>query len=429
MIWLYRILFLPMMALLMPYYAMRMIRRGGYGRDFSHRLGFQKNLPEPAQGKIRIWIQAVSVGEVEALATLLKLLHSDGGYEVVVTTTTSTGYKILREKYAKYCYYVGIFPFDFCLSNASAWRRLKPNMCVLMEGELWPEHLHRAKSKNVPLLLLNARLSDRSFGRYSKAKFFARRLFNKFCAIACGSDFDAARFLKLGANPEIVSATGNIKFDSSCAQKLSAAEKAELKKEFGFNENSVVMLGSSTWQGEEQMLVRALEKIRQASGADVRLLLVPRHAERRAQVREVLERGVLAFNFRTENKCAGEGTLVYVADTTGELARLTQAADFAYIGKSMPPNDGGQSPLDCAAAGVAVVYGPNMTNFKRMCEALEEAGAALKAQNEAEALEALLAMAKDENLRRKIGEAARAWHERNEGASLRTFEIIKKFSR
>ena len=418
-----------MMALLMPYYAMRMIRRGGYGRDFSHRLGFQKNLPAPAQGKIRIWIQAVSVGEVEALATLLKLLHSDGGYEVVVTTTTSTGYKILREKYAKYCYYVGIFPFDFCLSNASAWRRLKPNMCVLMEGELWPEHLHRARAKKVPLLLLNARLSDRSFGRYSKAKFFARRLFNKFCAIACGSDFDAERFLKLGAKPEIVSATGNIKFDSACAQKLSAAEKAELKKQFGFGEDSIVMLGSSTWQGEEQMLVRVLEEIRQASGADARLLLVPRHAERRAQVREVLERGVLPFNFRTENKCAGEGTLVYVADTTGELAMLTQAADFAYIGKSMPPNDGGQSPLDCAAAGVAVVYGPNMTNFKRMCEALEEAGAALKVSDEAAALSALSALAKDENLRRKIGSAALAWHGRNEGASLRTFEIIKKFSR
>ncbi|MBR4598397.1 MAG: 3-deoxy-D-manno-octulosonic acid transferase, partial [Opitutales bacterium] len=306
MIWLYRILFLPMLALSMPYYAMRMIRRGGYGRDFSHRLGFQKNLPPPAEGKTRIWIQAVSVGEVEALSSLLKMLQDDGKYEVVVTTTTSTGYKILREKYAKFCYWVGIFPFDFWLSSASAWRRIKPGMCVLMEGELWPEHLHRAISKKVPLLLLNARLSDKSFGRYSKAKYFAKRIFNKFCAIACGSDFDAARFLKLGAKPEIVSVTGNIKFDAAGGAKLSAEEKAALKKQFGFAQNSLVMLGSSTWQGEEEMLVEALKRIRQKPGIDARLLLVPRHAERRAQIREVLERGVLPFNFRTEKMQADE---------------------------------------------------------------------------------------------------------------------------
>ena len=418
-----------MLALSMPYYAMRMIRRGGYGRDFSHRLGFQKNLPPPAQGKKRIWIQAVSVGEVEALSSLLKRLYGDGGFEVVVTTTTSTGYKILREKYAKFCYWVGIFPFDFWLSSASAWRRIKPDMCVLMEGELWPEHLHRAVSKKAPLLLLNARLSDKSFGRYSKVKFFARRIFNKFSAIACGSDFDAARFLKLGAKPEIVSATGNIKFDASTGAKLSPEEKSALKKEFGFSENSLVLLGSSTWQGEEEMLIEALKSIRQKSGADARLLLVPRHAERRAQIREVLEKGALPFNFRTEKKSAGEGTLIYVADTTGELARLTQAADFAFIGKSMPPHDGGPSPLDCAAAGVAMVYGPRMTNFKRMCAALQEAQAAVRVPDGPSAISALENFAKDENLRRKFGQNAAAWLASNVGASLRSFEIIKKFSK
>lgn len=429
MIWIYRILFLPIMAVLMPYYAMRMIKRGGYGKDFSHRFGFLKNLPAPEKNKKRIWIQAVSVGEVEALSSMLKLLHEDGGFEVVVTTTTSTGYKILREKYAKYCYYVGIFPFDFWLSNALAWSRIKPDMCVQMEGELWPEHLHRAKSKKKPLLLLNARLSDRSFKRYSKAGFFARRIFNKFDAIACGSEFDAARFLKLGAKPEIVSSTGNIKFDASNSAPLSESERDALKSEMGFENDSLVLLGSSTWAGEEEMLLESLSEIRQKTGIDARLLLVPRHAERREEVRKLLQGGVLPFNFRTEKRNAPGGTLVYVADTTGELARLTQVADFAYAGKSMPPNDGGQSPLDCAAAGVAIVYGPNMTNFKKMCESLEEAKASIKVSDKENAKGALLKLAKDVALRKQIGLNALNWHHANSGASVRAFALIKKFSK
>lgn len=417
------------MAVLMPYYAMRMIRRGGYGKDFSHRFGFQKNLPPPEKNKKRIWVQAVSVGEVEALSGLLKLLHEDGGFEVVATTTTSTGYKILREKYAKYCYYTGIFPFDFWLSNALAWRRIKPDMCVQMEGELWPEHLHRAKSRKKPLLLLNARLSDRSFNRYSKAGFFARRIFNKFDAIACGSEFDAARFLKLGANPKIVSTTGNIKFDASNSASLTEDEKDALKSEMGFERDSLVLLGSSTWAGEEEMLLGALKGIRQKTGIDARLLLVPRHAERREEVRKILLNDILPFNFRTEKQNAQSGTLVYVADTTGELARLTQAADFAYVGKSMPPNDGGQSPLDCAAAGVAIVYGPNMTNFKKMCESLEEAKASIKVSDKKEAENALLKLAKDIALRKEIGLNALNWHHANSGAGARTFALLKKFAK
>ncbi|MBO6102694.1 MAG: 3-deoxy-D-manno-octulosonic acid transferase, partial [Opitutales bacterium] len=125
----------------MPYYAARMLRRGGYAKDFSHRFGCQKDLPPPAAGKKRIWIQAVSVGEVGAVSTLLKILHASGRYEVVLTTTTSTAYKIVREKYSGLCYYVGVFPFDFYFCSRRAWRRIKPDAIVLMEGELWPEHM------------------------------------------------------------------------------------------------------------------------------------------------------------------------------------------------------------------------------------------------------------------------------------------------
>ena len=156
MIWFYRALFLPALILCAPYYGMRMLRRGGYGLDFSHRFGKQRNLPAPKEKK-RIWIQAVSVGEVEALAPLLEKLWANDRIEVVITTTTSTAYKIVREKYAQKCLYTGVFPFDFLPFSNAAWNKIKPDLAILMEGELWPEHMHQAVSRKVPLLLINAR--------------------------------------------------------------------------------------------------------------------------------------------------------------------------------------------------------------------------------------------------------------------------------
>lgn len=416
-----------MLIILMPYYAARMIRRGGYAKDFSHRFGSQNDLPEVEKGKKRLWIQAVSVGEVEAIATLLKLLKESGRYEVVLTTTTSTAYKIIREKYKDLCYYVGIFPFDFFLTNHRAWRRIKPDAIVLMEGELWPEHLHTAKMLGKPLFLLNARMSDKSFSRYSKVKFLAKRIFSKFDAIACGSEFDAQRFLALGANPQKISVSGNIKFDSKPDKILTASQLSELKKEMGFSENSLVLLGSSTWEGEEKMLVQfAKNFVSKNPQIDLRLLIVPRHAERRAQVKEMLQGENVKFHFRSEQKQAPEKTFVYVGDTTGELRVLTQVADFAFVGKSMNPHMGGQSPLDCAASGVALVYGKNMTNFRQMCKTLEEHKASIKVEDEQEAYKVLTELALDPSKRDSLSQNALAWHTSNVGASARTFEVLEK---
>lgn len=421
----YRIAYLPLLLASMPYYAWRMAKRGGYSKDFSHRFGLLKNLPEPEPGKTRIWIQAVSVGEVEALSTLLRLLHESGRYETVVTTTTSTGYGILREKYAKYCLCVGVFPFDFYPFIRAAWRRIKPDICALMEGELWPEHMHAAKASGTPLLLLNARLSDRTFARYKKIGSLARRIFSKLDFVAAGSAPDAERFISLGADPSKIENTGNLKFDSKPDALLSGAETAALKREFGFGAASAVMLGSSTWPGEEEMLAETLARLE----ADARLLLVPRHAERREQIRAALEKTGLPFHFRTSSRQAPEGTMIYVADTTGELRTLTQAADFAFVGKSLPPNKGGQTPIDCAASGVPSVYGPNMTNFRHVCAALEKAGASVRARDAEDARAALQKLASDPDLRAEMGARAKAWHSSNIGASARTMRIIDRFAR
>ena len=177
------------------------------------------------------------------------------------------------------------------------------------------------------------------------------------------------------------------------------------------------------------MLLKIARGIRERRGLDLRLLLVPRHAERRASVRQMLEKNGADFHFRSVSKQAPEGTLVYVADTTGELKMFTQIADFAFVGKSMPPHRGGQTPLDCAASAVACVYGPEMSNFRKLCKSLEEAGASVKVAGEDGAREALEKLAADSAHRLELGRRAKAWHDSNTGASARSFEILKRFSK
>ncbi len=421
MIWLYRLLFIPAFLIAIPYYAARMIRRGGYAKDFSHRFGGQKNLPAVANGKKRVWIQAVSVGEIEAISKLVDKFSEREDIELVVTTTTSTAYKILLEKYASKCFYVGVFPMDFWLFSRRAWNKIKADVCVLMEGELWPEHIHQAKARGAKLALLNARMSDKSFGRYSKITFLSRRLFKKFSAICVASEIDMKRFERLGASTSSLKLTGNMKFDSIPAKFLNKTEKSVLKKELGFSDESLVLLGSSTWKGEEEMLLQALEKIRDEN-IDCRLLLVPRHAERREQIKRVIEK--YPHCVRSESKQANDGTLVYLADTTGELRMFTQIADMAFVGKSLPPNIGGQTPIDCASLNVPIVYGPNMTNFRRVCETLEHENAVVKVRTEQSAIDALSLLAKSLEKRYMLAKKAKLWHDSNVGATQRTFDIL-----
>ncbi len=422
MLWVYRILFLPLLLLASPYYLWRMVRRGGYGTGFSQRLGFLPQLPPHPK---RVWIQAVSVGEVEAIGPLLRELQA-GGAEIVLTTTTSTGYRLAQERYAGVCAFVGIFPLDFWPCSALAYRRLQPKVIVLTEGELWPEHLGQARARGLHTLLINARLSDRSFARHRRFSWASRGLLAGFRWIGAGSEEDARRLIALGADPAGIDVTGNLKFDVASEGPLSPGERLVLRHALGFDgvERSLVLLGSSTWEGEEALLLEVVQSLR-AEGLDVRLLLAPRHAERRDAVVRLLAASGLPFHQRsTQGAAAPVGTVVHLADTTGELRQLTRAADLAFTGKSLAPHDGGQTPVECAAAGVPVVYGPRMTNFKAICQGLEQAGAAHRAADAAGVRSALASLARDAATRTRMGAAGMEWHAANRGASRRTAETV-----
>ena len=423
MSWAYRILFPLLLIPALPYYFWRMLRRGGYGSGFSQRFGFFPSQGPKNPGKRRFWLQAVSVGEIEAIGPLLRQLQATGEAEIILTTTTSTGYRLAKERYADVAQAIGIFPADLWPCSALAWRRIRPDVVILVEGELWPEHLAQARARGVPAYLINGRISDKSFARHQRFRKLSHHVLGHFRQIAAGSEEDARRFRVLGFDSTV---TGNIKFDVASDAPMSAEERARLRADLGFGADprTVVLLGSSTWKGEETALLKTIRELR-AAGTDVRLLLVPRHSERRAEVAAEVSASGLDWHQRSSGgPVAPAGTIVHLADTTGELRRLTRAADLAFCGKSLAPHEGGQTPIECAAAGVAIVYGPCMTNFRDICRGLEKAKAASRAEDGDALGGKIRTLCGDERERTEMGRNGAAWHQGNRGATERTLALL-----
>ena len=430
MIWIYRILYLPLLLVTLPYYLRRMLKRGGYARDFHHRLGFLDRVPIKPSGVKRVWIQAVSVGELLAAAPLIENFHSGSGTEVFLTTTTSTGYTLARRQYKDMTAGIGLFPLDFWLFSFIAWKRVDPDLIILLEGELWPEHLHRANVRGVPVLLVNGRLSDRSYKRYLKAPWTAW-LLDHAAAILASTQQNLERFIEIGAKPERVILTGNIKFDAQNFPDPDPEKIRKLRRQMGYynDENAaepLVILGSSTWPGEEQALLDVLD-CAIADGINCRLLLVPRHAERRDEIETLLQARPHPYHFRSKSTEAPAYTLVYVGDTTGELKNLTQAADIAFIGKSLPPHCEGQTPIEAAALSKPLLFGPGMSNFKDISRSLLEAGAARQTPDAESLKENILKLLHDSETRKNMADAAHRWHKSNQGAIDKTLTEIRRF--
>lgn len=421
MIWIYRILFLPLLLLASPYYLWRMRRRGGYAQGFWHRFGEVPTLPAKAPGAKRIWLQAVSVGEILAIAPLLEAFKREGRSEVYLTTTTSTGYQLAQEKYAGLAIGIGYFPLDWWAFSAEAWRKVAPDLAILMEGERWPEHVAQARARGVPVISVNARMSDRSFKRSMRFKWALRPLAAGITRVLCAAKRDEQRFKALGFPPDRLQTTGNLKLDVNIPL-LADADKAALRHELGLGAG-LVLLGSSTWPGEETALLTALKAARER-GLQVSLLLVPRHAERREELRGLLEKSGRSFHFRSAGAAPGVVD-VTVGDTTGELRKFTQLADLVFTGKSLAPHDGGQTPVEAAVLGKPVLHGPRMTNFRDIIRSLTEAGAVRKVETHSELITAAVELLQDAPQREKLAGAARAWHESNRGATERTLTVIR----
>jgi len=422
MIWLYRLLFPVVLLAMAPYYLLRMRRRGGYARGFAHRFGSVPSLPERRPGVRRVWLQAVSVGEMLAIEPLLRALSADGT-EVVLTTTTSTGYRVAVDRYPRLVAAAAYFPLDWAPFSARAWEAIRPDLAIITEGERWPEHLRQASRRGVPVLCINARISDRSFSRLARFPMAGRFVTAGITRLLAASAQDAERFRSLGIAPERVETTGNIKLDVQIPI-LDEAARAALRRELGLGGDRMVLLGSSTWPGEEEALLDALVAAR-ARGIPVSLLLVPRHAERRFELEKLLRGTGLQSHFRSRGGAPG-GVDVAVADTTGELRALTQLADLVFVGKSLPPHTDGQTPVEAAALGKPILLGPGMANFRAIAQDLLARGAALQVADSPGLEREVMVLLADRSRRVAMTTAAAAWRRDTGGGVERTLGAIRR---
>ena len=436
MIYFYRLLALPLMLITSPYFIGRKLRREGILVDWKQRFGFLPNLPNKNQthlnntkSKKRIWIQAVSVGEILAIETLIDQLMSTENIDVILTTTTSTGYKTAKERYSKKIKLVALFPIDFWIFSKIAWSRIDPDCIILAESELWPEHLTQANKNNTPVFMINARLSNLSFKRLKAFKPFAHFLFSKVKTIYSATQIDYDRFLALGIKAD--SAIGNIKLDVPFPPPLSTEEKFEhqnllfsnTKKSEG---KKFILIGASTWPGEEALLLSA-QKICIQSGIDCRLIIVPRHVERKASIIKLLKEQNLKWALASgakEDSMNQNDISIFLSDKTGNLSKLVRLADLAFIGKSMPPNKGGQTPIEAVAQGVPIITGPNTSNFDSIIHELKNASAGIQIQNSNLLSQKVLELAQDTKKRSNLAQSGIDWHKSNKGISNLISEAI-----
>ncbi len=422
MIWIYRLLFPFVLLAAAPYYLLRMRRRGGYGDGFWHRFGLPPRLPARRAGVRRVWLQAVSVGEVLAVEPIVRALAGEGT-EVMLTTTTSTGYRVAVEGQMPHLLGIAYFPMDWMPFSSRAWARIAPDLAIVTEGERWPEHMHQARSRGVRLLCINGRISDRSYRRLRRIPAAASFVLGGMTRLLAGSPQDAERFRELGFPSPRISVTGNIKLDVHIPL-MDEAGRATLRGELGLPAGGLVLLGSSTWPGEEEALVHALMAAR-AKGVDCSLLIVPRHAERRAEIERLLKATGLPFHMRTRGKASGTVDIA-VGDTTGELRAMTQLADLVFVGKSLAPHTEGQTPVEAAALGKPILFGAGMGNFRLIARDLVVRGAARTVADAADLAGQAAALLGDPARRALLSAAAASWRSDNGGAVDRTLAVIRE---
>ena len=410
-----------LLYLLLPLALLRLLWRGrrapAYRRRWGERLGLYGDRPMVAG----LWIHAVSVGETQAAAPLIKHFldqHPDLG--VMVTTTTPTGSDRLRALFEDRVRHVYV-PYDLPLILNRFLDRVRPRLAVVMETEIWPNLLRVCEHRGIPVILGNARLSARSARGYARLGGLTRETFSRLYLVAAQAEADAERFIALGVPAERVRVTGSIKFD--LRQPASLEDKAEALRRLWGSDRPVWVAGS-THEGEEESLLAAQRHVREALPRAL-LVLVPRHPERFDRVAALAQRSGLGLVRRSTGTLCGPEASVFLGDTMGELPVLIAAADAAFIGGSLVPV-GGHNLLEAAAVGVPVAIGPHAFNFAEITRLLVAEGAAVQVVDTEELTRLMITWLGDAALRARIGEQGRRVVTRNRGALARLIALVEE---
>jgi 3-deoxy-D-manno-octulosonic-acid transferase len=361
-------------------------------------------LPEPLAERPRVWFHALSVGEAVSVAPLLEAVaRLQPQWAIVFTTATETGQQAARALYGRWVEKFLVLPHDIPWVVDRWLQRVRPTLGVLVETDLWPQLLCSLRQRRIPCVLVNARVSPRSFERLRRFRPLTRRLFAAFAAVFVQSPDDRARFLGLGCPRERLHAAGNLKFDQVLAP-LPAPERERLRAGAGIDAARPVWIAGSTHGGEEEQIL-AVHRALGERHAELLLILAPRRVERAPEVAALCARAGLPVARRSlGEKAAGRG--VYLLDTLGELARFYSLARAAFVGGSLVAF-GGHNPLEALAQGTPAFWGPHLFNFRQVEAILLAAGCARRVTHRGE-MEAVLAdwLADEELASRTLEQAA-----------------------
>lgn len=389
-------------------------RQAGYLQHWGERLGRYPMQPS----RPVLWLHAVSVGETRAAASLIQLLRKRyPEYQLLLTHMTPTGRETATDLIGGdvlRCY----LPYDVPFAIHGFLDHFKPHLGLLLETELWPNLISLCAEAGVPVLLVNARLSEKSAARYRRTQPLTRDILSRLALIAAQTDSDARRFTTLGA--QNVHVAGNLKFDTPLAP-TSAATLDSLRVLVGTGRP--VWLAASTRAGEERLLLELLPRLGCPSAL---LILVPRHPQRFDEVAALLESLGIPFVRRSENRPVPSDVPVLLGDSMGELQAYYQIADVALIGGSLLPF-GGQNLIEATAVGCPVLVGPHTYNFMDATEWAIAAGAAIRLQQASELPDVLPALMRDAPRRQHMGDAGRRFTLQHQGAAHRILSLIERF--
>ncbi len=421
MLWLlYNLLFPIGFLLLLPKFLTRMARRGGYRRHFEQRIGIYGHGTLVRLTEARhSWIHAVSVGELfVALRFIEEYRKEHPEARFVLSTNTSTGHTLAEQKLDSRDVLI-YFPVDLPVVMNRVFNIINPLKLILVECEFWPNLVRQAYKRGIPVALINGRISDSSFKGYMRLRPFTRRLLAMIDPVCMQGRQDADRIVAMGARPETVKTLGTAKYDlPPPAVDADLKARAVLQK-LSVPENALILLGGSTWPGEEEALCKIYKNLREKH-PELFLVLVPRHAERRDEVVKAIERQGFTCSLRTRGASKAD---VLVVDTTGELMSFYAVADVVFVGKSLCEH-GGQNPIEPALFGKAIVVGPNMENFPSIMDDFFAAKALRQVadfQTLEKTIEELLV---NPSIRTQLGEAARGIIESRRGVITKMVEEI-----
>jgi 3-deoxy-D-manno-octulosonic-acid transferase len=403
-----------------PYVLFRMATSARWRAGFVERLGF---VPRRGGARRCVWVHCVSVGEVGAARTMIDLLRAEHpDWDVRVSTTTNTGQKVARERYGPAAFY---FPLDCTPALLNAFGRVRPDLIVLMELEVWPNFLRLAHRRGIPVVIVNGRMREERVASYRRLRFLfgpalAPDTRNLFCV---QNETYRDRFIRAGFPAAKVRITGTMKYDA--VRTTPAPERtAALRTALGLGPEERLWVAGCTWPGEEAMCLRAHRRLMEKAPG-LRLAIAPRHVERAEEVRREIETAGFGCRRRSA-ECGPTGPqAVCLLDSVGELSYLYEMADFAFVGKSLTAQ-GGHNVLEPAALGVAPVFGPRTDNFSDEAQLLLDARAALRVRDEAELTEALLTLLQAPELRREMAERGRAALTERRGASRRHVDVLRQ---